>query len=389
MNFLKKFVASAIAVATVMTGTVCSVSATTYDNCDVNRDGYVDMADMITLNKYLYGVYSVSNYNQLDVNRSLTVDAADEECLALNVLGGTYNGGYFSRKTGTIVASPTVSGFTPNSTASSSAQREYMRYEYSTGHLLNSYNLTPTLINLNSTINSRAIIGDDDSRYPSYNPENTGIVSLSDNYGRATGFIVGDHHIATAAHCVYRKGIDVPHHWKNLTINLYDENGVITSNELTPVEAHIPAEYIDSDDSTYDYALITVEEDLSDYVQFSLGTPYNANATAYANVPIYVTGSPVDLLDENNITRLYSAEGRLMNKIETGNTDVLYYNVDTAGGDSGAPVYTITKIGSQYVYTAIAVHHGGDEDTQNWGSMVTNYHLQFYNNNPNMSYEIN
>lgn len=385
MNVFKKIMSTAVAVATIIAGTAFPVSAD-YDCRDIDQDGYIGTTDLIILSQYLNGINSISNYNRLDVNQSLTVDGADYECLSSYIFGSTYNWGYFSRETGTTVASPTVSGFTPSISSSSTEAREYMRYEYATGHVLNNYTLTPNLINLNSGINSRAVIGDEDSRYPSYNPENAGIVSLSDNYGRATGFIVGDHQIATAAHCVYKKGNDIPHHWKSLNIRLYDENGVITSNELTPVEAHIPARYVDSEDATYDYALITIEEDLSDYVQFSLGTPYNANATAYANVPIYVTGSPVDLLKQNNITRLYSAEGRLMNKIETGNTDVLYYNVDTANGDSGAPVYTITKIGNQYVYTVVAVHHGGDEDTQNWGSMITNYHLQFYNNNTNTNY---
>lgn len=46
-----------------------TASATTYDNCDVNRNGYVETADLILLNRYLAGQFSVSNYNQLDVNR--------------------------------------------------------------------------------------------------------------------------------------------------------------------------------------------------------------------------------------------------------------------------------------------------------------------------------
>ncbi len=403
MKKIKGVLSGFIATATLLTATAFPVSAD-YDNCDVNRDGTVGVADLTILNKYLGGIYSVPNYNQLDVNRSLTVDAADTECLEASLFGDSYNGAYFSRATGGILPAPTVSGFTPNSTASSTAGREYMRYEYETGHVLDTYTLTPTIANLNSGVNSRSVIGTD-SRTPSYGSENKGIVridAMDNEGGGATGFIVGDHLIATAAHCVYKKGNDIPHHWKRITVSLYDENGVVTDVQLHPVEAHIPVNYVETDDSTYDYALITVSEDLSDINNtslgenyectfFSLGTPYNVSADAYSNVPIYVTGSPKDLQDDEAPTRLFTAQGNIINEV-IGNypdnyIDVLYHNVDTEGGDSGSPIYTITKHGNYYTYTAIAIHNNGSTDnTQNWGSTITNYHLQFYYNNPNMSY---
>lgn len=397
MKNLRKFLSGFIAAVTIMSS--ISITASAYDNCDVDRDGYVSVADVAALSKYLNGIYSVTNYNQLDVNRSLTVDEADYKCLVSRILGTTYNGAYFSRKTGNVVSPPTVSGFTPSNSSSDTTGRTYRRCRYDNNGQptsLSDYTLIPEFMGFNNAgAGSRAVIGEDD-RYASYSPENNGIVYFETNNGRnqsvATGFIVGDHQIATAAHCVYEDG------WYTLSkVNTYDSNGCIISDTIHPVEAHIPKSYDPLGDHMYDYALITVSDDLSDYVHFSLGTAYNVSASNYSNIPVYVTGCPTHVYDSdsgknlpNRSKRLYSTEGRVMDKnnyLSSKYTDIICYDVDTSGGNSGGPVYTITKMDNKYVYTAIAIHHGGLESNgRNWGSMVTNYHLQFYNNNPNASY---
>ncbi len=380
---------------------VFSVSAA-YDNCDVNRDGDVNMTDLSLLTKYLYGGYSVPNYNQLDVNRSLTVDAADLECLTARLTGGTYQACYYSRAnemdndsaTSPDIPFPNVSGFTSDAYASSTAGREYRRYSYKQKKELDPYTLTPTIGNLNSGGNSRAIVDGLDTRYRATNlEENLGIVCLQINNVAATGFIVGDHQIATAAHCVYDGN-----NWYSIGIKTYNLNGEVSNKSLTPVEAHIPSSFTNVLVSTYDYALITVKEDLSGYVHFSLGNSYNVTASNYANVPIYVTGCPQPVYEDttneisNNSYKLYSEQGNVIDTIYH-NTQVLYYNTDASGGDSGAPVYTITKniVNGEdyYTYTALAVHHGGTEGVRNSGSLITKYHLQFYNNNPNVNYNVN
>lgn len=391
MKKFKKIVAAMMIVSMMVVssaGTV-SVTADNYDRCDVDRNGLVQTLDIVYVNKYLSGVNAYTNYNQLDTNGSLTVDIEDYNCVMANFLGSSYSWNYFSRATGNVVANPTISGFIPNSTASSTAGRQYRRYSYINNQELTPYTLTPTIGTLGSGVNSREVIGED-NRYPSYSEENSGIVRLGIG---VTGFIVDDHHIATAAHCVYNKSINS---WFSPnSIKTYDSNGNLTNTTLTPVEAHIPSYFASSNnDTAYDYALITVAEDLSEYMHFELGTSYNATAAGFEGVPIYVTGSPSDLSNSNNSYRLYSAEGNVMDKSPLNNnvddcTDVLYYDIDTAGGQSGSPVYTINKRNNSYVYTAIAIHCAGVANCQNWGSMITNYHLQFYKNNPNVSYTIN
>lgn len=338
-------------------------------------------------------MYSVSNYNQLDVNKSLTVDAADDECLSARNLGMTYTCRYFSRATGATVSPPTVSGFTPSNSSSSSAGRTYMRCHYENGQpaqSLSNYTLTPELSTLNTGVNSRKVFGDDE-RYPSYSPENNGIVYISmDGFYMASGFIVGDHQIATAASCVYDR---TKSEWKKPTIYAYDNNGVM-SKQLSPVEIHVPNRYISSGAVVYDYALITVEDDLSDYVHFSLGNSYNVTESDFKNIPLYVTGCPDDYPSSagtNTFNRLYSAEGNICSSV---NVSVLHHNIDTTLGQNGAPIYTISRLQNgntsnyTYIYTALGIQQEEKGNTYNQGSLITKYHLQFYNNNPYMDYTI-
>ncbi|MBQ3566449.1 MAG: trypsin-like peptidase domain-containing protein [Oscillospiraceae bacterium] len=411
MKKIKRVLSGFIATATLLTGTAFPVSATTYDQCDLNKDGYVGVADAAIFNKYLAGSYYVPNYNILDFNKSLTVDAADAEYIYAKLYGTSYEACYWSRAnendnnkdTYPNVDFPAVSGFTPDAYASNTAGREYRRYSYTQKKELAPYTLTPTLGDLNSVANSRGVIGVDD-RYRANGTECTGIVRLVTtcngvNY-LGTGFIVGDHQIVTNAHCVYKDNL-----WpSDIKINLYNESGQMTNKELHWVEAHIPSNYTNGS-VIYDYALITVKEDLSEYncVYFSIGNSYNLTTNDYASVPLYLTGCPgtvhgisnknPDNINDNNIFYLYSAEGRILS---SNYSYMLSCNIDASNGQSGSPIYTITqnKVGNStyYTYTALGIYKGGKKDgisneyIYNGGPLITKYHLQFYNNNPNASY---
>ncbi len=391
---MKKFksILSIIAAAvTCISSGFVSVSAATesYDILDVNRDGKVNVSDVVVINNYLRGDSHITDYNRFDVNKSLTIDSVDSGTIMAKVLMTSCKSSYFSRKSGNEVAFPTVSGFKPDGLASSIENMCYEKYSYTENKQLKDYYLTPAN-SPNYYADTREIIDGEDSRYAAYGEENTGIVKLTINtnsYG--TGFIVGDHQIATAAHCVYGGGNSS---WYSVEITTYDSNGLLTGTKLTPIEAHVPKLYngVDGKDNMYDYALITVKENLSDYVHFDLGTSYNVTASDFSKVPLYVTGCPGLVNDSLNTSkRLYSDEGHVSDK---DNTSVLHYDVDTSGGNSGSPVYTITRTEKDgkvsYIYTALAVHHGSDIEAPvyNCGSLITKYHLQFYKNNPNISY---
>lgn len=391
MNFIKKILCGVVAASVLAANyAIMTSAATTYDPCDVDHNGLVDLSDLVIVNKYLAGAYYFPNYNQLDVNRSLTVDSSDSLKITAYMLGNTYSYSYISRENSYPMIHPTINGATLNSDAGSTAIRTYSRYSYVTHQQLDDYDLTPStpLRASNRLDNTRDVIGDEDSRYPSCSEENSGIVLLE---GIGTGFIVGDHEIATAAHCVYKKNGNNGYWRSSITIKTYDSNGFPTSTSLTPIEAHLPTQYRDcvitnatphNQYIPYDYAVITVSENLSGYVHFSLGTAYNAKQTDYNRIPIFVTGCPGESNGHVNINdRLYSSEGRV---VGNNNTLILHYNADTSNGDSGAPVYTITqnRIGTDtsYTYTALCIHsYGFSELGYNCGSLITKYHLQFYN----------
>ncbi|SFD18649.1 trypsin-like peptidase domain-containing protein [Ruminococcus albus] len=323
-------------------------SLTRYNPCDVNHDGNVNITDSIIVAIYLNGIRSYTNYNRLDANQSMTVDSSDLLCISSKVKGQTYSSGFYSRDSWSTIPYSFVSGFNPDTYASYPYGRTYIKHNYATNSD-SYYTLYPQQYTLSSIEENpdRAVIGTDD-RYIAFGSENTGIVYLS--YG-AVGFIVDEHTIATAAHCVYNIDNETWYLYGGINggnIKTYDSMGNLTSTTLTPVEAHIMEDYYNYYDisgyhyrpASMDYALITVEEDLSNYQFFDLGTSYNVSAYNYSNVPVYVTGTPGTVNGHGNINhKLYSSEGHLE---FTDGTD-LRYNVDTSGGQSGAPVYTITR----------------------------------------------
>lgn len=387
--FFKKVIGIVTAFVCAGLCTVPLTSAAISDPCDVNGDGIVNSVDAMTIYKHLiYNTYYTS-YNQLDANQNQIVDMADYYYVLNKVMGRTVDSCFISRASGTetpVEYPEEISGFATDYYNTSIASRQYKKYSYVT-HQSSTYTLYPnsaTIISQNGD-ETDGLIDNIDDRIPATGPENQGIVCLP---GYGTGFIVGDHVIATAAHVVYDGGFKT-----GLTIRTYNANGTISSTYLTPVEIHVPKEFVDNSTKSYDYALITVAEDLSNYPQFSLSSSYNVNASGdFSDVPIYVTGCPQQNGAPNNGNSdltLYTDQGSVYGS-NAYNRTLLNYTVDTTGGQSGAPVYTITKQtingNVTYIYTALAVHKGCDVSECNLGVRMTKYQLQFYNNNSHISY---
>ena len=415
MKNIKKLAASIATFTTVATMSIGSFSvlATTYDNCDVNRDGVVNVRDISAISRYREGNVYVPDYSQLDADKNLVINSMDEQCVLAKVMGYSYSSSYYSKKNNTLSNAPAVSEFVSSVDDSSTASRTYKRYDYRNNRQLSNYTLSPSTTPLSNSTQPRSIIGADD-RYKSTGSMNTGIVYIvmdrgssyqsNERYASITGFIVGDHQIATAAHGVYNGSWFTPYSIRN-----YNYNGTVSTNMFTPAEVHIPNSYVPGINTVtnrkYDYALITVEEDLSGYVQFDLGTSYSVNQTNYSDIPIYVTGRPstTNTGATNSSNLLYTGEGEVVSRYisfpddggmptpySVSNNEVLFYSVDTTYGTSGAPVYTVTKniINNQasYTYTAIAINSFESDNAVNGGALVTKYLLQFYKNNANANY---
>lgn len=209
--------------------------------------------------------------------------------------------------------------------------------------------------------NSRAVIGDDE-RKEDYSKKGT--VRLIMNDGEyvycGSGFVVDSHTIATAAHCVFNLKIS--------NIVLYDSD--TKRSFASPVEYHVPVSYINGEKYNYDYALITVEQDLSDYLFYDLAVPldnYRSN--------VNVTGFPGDL------GYMCTASGNVTNM----NSYKVFYDTDTNNGESGGPVYIEESFHNQYndfnCYSVIAIHTNGG----NSGTRITTDLINFYKHNPNIN----
>lgn len=283
--------------------------------------------------------------------------------------------------------------FDTNASTDSSSFRVYKRYNATTGAYLGDYSLT-TNFSTNSDSDSDSIntvIGDDD-RVVDFTK--SGVVKLmtSNNYV-GTGFVVDDHTIATAAHCV--KG------YKISAIRLFDTDGNIEQT-ATPVETHIPQKYIANaqDSVNYDYALITVSEDLSAYEMFDLGVSLdtaidNNTAVSVTGFPKYINNDYENEVNNYTINNMYTGNGVLKYRDDTTlvinsetktfyKDSALFYTTDSSGGNSGGPVYVTTSYYGEVYYTVIGIHNYGlGSINLNSATRMTPELLRFYLSNPN------
>ena len=270
--------------------------------------------------------------------------------------------------------------------------RGYYVVDAKTASTIDYYELKPVSNISTSSVSTCSIIGDDD-RYL----ENglNGVVALESG---GTGFVVDKHTILTAAHCLCKSRNTILDCYKNIKIDVYKDNCTIEKS-LTPVQYHIPSNFIDmpTNYQNYDYALITVEENLTDYMNFVLGVP--RNELTQKSIDIYATGfgaGALDAYEEKYINKeLVSTTERGIKSTGKGflsstglNSNYLVrYNTDVVMGNSGSPVYVI-KDG---IKTVIGIHKSGVNKNDhingyNSGVRITSDILNFVYNNDNLSY---
>ncbi len=374
-------------------------TAAAYDPCDVNRDGRVSIQDSIYVNRYLMGYFYLSDPSVLDATGNDVIDAADSACVLAALTDSDFANPFVPLDAGTQTASVNATGVTKN--------RDYVVYNFDSDTETGNYTLTLPEGEGTSARTLNGVIGEDD-REPYVN---SGIVKLlttytdlngQTRYGVGTGFVVGDHTIATAAHCVYVKNKNADRliygngsFATNIIVQIYDENRNICRT-VDAIEGHVFEEYQSCEDINkhkYDYALISVSEDLSSCEHFKLGEVLNS--AEYSTVtPVYVAGYPGLLEDGNgnNIASdggLYIADGTF-----AGFTNYrVDYFVDSSGGTSGGPAfvncsYQIGEDAADAVYykTVFAIHTASGTNA-NGGVRMTPELMRFYLNNPYNTYE--
>lgn len=388
MNKFRNIIIATLTFLSVASTNVININATSYIRGDIDGDGSVTLIDLATMAQFLNGSVSAdgTTAERLDVNRDYIINAYDKSIISSILLGDEQIRSITSWNTSNL----------PNSES-----RSYREY-YPNGTFSGAY-ILPAVSDISGiSIPSRGILGDDDNR----TPENSlrGVIRIeksvnlddddedNDDPNWGTGFVVDDHTILTAAHVLWEDG-QTDSIIENLNFVIYDDFNTPSNETITPVKYHIPYNHISNiqthikaDDFDDDYALVTVEEDLSEYVNFDLGIMRNGIENYKS---LYVTGfggKGGDSSDRENVNE------DLINVKSTGQgtiildpvspINMIYYNVDTVGGMSGAPLYVYNPDGTR---TVIGIHthrNPGDEHIYNAATRIDTNILNFiFNNN--------
>ncbi|MBQ8688630.1 MAG: trypsin-like peptidase domain-containing protein [Ruminococcus sp.] len=378
-----------------------SAEAVTWVCGDVNNDGSVSLTDVTSLNKYLSGKVELVDYTKADTNADCVINAID--ALILNK--------YITRLITSLPYTAEGGGYASATTATTSINSD-MGYTIfnASGAYVDEY----TLVSNPVKDNSREIIGVD-NRYS----DNAllGVVKIFTDYQVGTGFFVDAHTIATAAHCLfdYQNGTFSNSKVQISSICVYDESGNRIKTIRSAYNVHIPNNYITKckNDSTknesysYDYALITISEELGEYANFNLGIA--TDNVINSSLPVYTTGFPSDKTGKQTCAgNIMSFECPCDRDDEMDYTRNTVFDMDVMDGQSGSPVYTYMEYGGEKYYTVIGIAGHGHTDylrdengqivygenglaietaTVNYGPRMTTELLHFYKNNPNIDWQ--
>lgn len=371
MNVLRKIITGVLAVSMcgmMQIGSGVNTSAATYLKGDVNGDGNVGLSDLAYMQQFLKGKKGANGFvaERLDFNQDGVISAYDKQKLSDHISNGR-SGNLNSINTDNL----------PDQ-----EERYYFKYDLSSGNR-SSYRIGPVSEIPNYSTYSNYSLGPSDDRYAENNL--TGVLKVTySNGGMGTAFVIDSHKILTAAHVVYDN--EMHRVINDATFTAYSDYNSPLSISITPVSYHVPCNYVnDSDAWKYDYAIVTVSEDLSNLVNFDLGIMRDCMSRTK---PVWVTGFGGS--DNNNpivnselIGNKSTGVGNLRNYYSmsdpSGWNDAIFFTTDIVGGDSGAPVYVQNPDGSK---TVIGICNY-EASNYNQATRITTNILNFVYNNTN------
>lgn len=316
---------------------------------DVNNSGSVDVADVVILSRYLTGDYLTSNVNMkyADVDQNTVLDTDDAKIILK----------YIVHTITSLPYSESGSTFNYNSyTVPSDESRTYVEYDCASG-IDSTYMLSPpsALTASNDTLRSGNI--DDRVLDSSANAQCIVYLSFKGSDGvsyRGSGFIIDDHVIATCAHCLY----DGTGFSTDFKVKVYNTAGTSVLATYYADELHIPYYYYFNQNSNYDYGLIYVDDDLSQYGKIALGLP--TDNFKYTEQTVYISGFPASV-NNSYTTYRYVGSGEILS---TSNSYLLNSRAYVSGGDSGGPIYMDYTLSGDTFRSAIGIcdYYGIDGD---------------------------
>lgn len=181
-------------------------------------------------------------------------------------------------------------------------------------------------------------------------------MKFSDNsYHIGTGFVLSDSAIATAGHCVYEFDTDTTNGNWVTSIEVWPaySNGTKPYGAVTGTSFECGSAWKNSKDATQDWGIIQVSNNFPSLCGY-LGLRWQSGT--YVGTNVTVPGYPKKIGNSLETT----VNGKYMyvhsNNVTWNSSSVVTYEqLDTSGGQSGAPVFYYS---SDTGYTAIAIHRG-------------------------------
>lgn len=367
---------------------------------DLDGDNMAKPSDAMYLLQFLQGkrLY-LYEYSELDVTGDYIVNQEDsQEYLH-----------YYAYYTALGITPPISAHGSLRTIDSTFENRSYWRYDCATQtkdanpYAVSTSSCFSSLSNeqnelqvFSSSQNLRSFTGTEDQRF----------VTVHTATGIGTGFIIGKHLIATAAHCLYNRTSG------NFTFSsvkrynyTYDNSGNIaatTAVSLTPLSVHVPVAY-DSAATDNDYALIVVSEDLSTYGYCNLGMIIDGVDILYlysSGGVDYVDGSGTDIKamgyvpsgSYNPLIGSLYLPGTTYGELYNFNSKRFTTTADHASGESGGAIFI--KDCTNNFNTVFGIHTSSVSDPSgvspcgslSRGLLITRPILQFYYYNPTITY---
>lgn len=234
--------------ATFLPASSASATTDTILLGDVTDGDGVTAIDALLVQRYLRGEVTATprQLTAMDVNEDGVIDNTDVSTIMYQIVMGNFS--YVTKELYTVPDNSSVTYYKHNCSSTNSTQ--YTQYT------IQSTSNYPASTNDLSSSNLSELRSVD---YPDY--QNIECVKVTCSSVQGSGFVVDNHLIMTAAHCVYGNSS----FFSNVAVTFYDEN----MNPSTPISAryiHVPENFALTGNVNYDYALIYVDEDLSDYV---------------------------------------------------------------------------------------------------------------------------
>ncbi|MBN2910980.1 trypsin-like serine protease [Polycladomyces sp. WAk] len=157
-----------------------------------------------------------------------------------------------------------------------------------------------------------------------------------------SGWLYDDNTVATAGHCVY----DQTNGWiTSATVDPGRNGNYLPYGRAYATSAHSIAGWVNEGLEAYDFGALKLDRSIGNTTG-TMGMRVEDTTFSYLGESVAVTGYPGDKHDQGYYYSMWKGLGTV--KDEGGQGKMIFYDVDTANGQSGAPVYqSSSSIGAE------------------------------------------